>query len=53
VDELLPTVYADVDEALHPVARYSLWAHLRKLDADGGARSEDPADIDAYWAASA
>jgi glyoxylase-like metal-dependent hydrolase (beta-lactamase superfamily II) len=53
VDELLPTVYADVDEALHPVARYSLWAHLRKLDADGGAHAEDPADIEAYWAASA
>ena len=53
VDELLPTVYADVDEALHPVARYSLWAHLRKLDADGGAHSEDPADIEAHWAASA
>ena len=53
VDELLPTVYADVDESLHPVARYSLWAHLRKLDADGGAQAEDPADIEAPWAATA
>jgi glyoxylase-like metal-dependent hydrolase (beta-lactamase superfamily II) len=51
VDELLPTVYADVDEALHPVARYSLWAHLRKLDADGAAHGEDPTDIEAHWAA--
>jgi glyoxylase-like metal-dependent hydrolase (beta-lactamase superfamily II) len=53
VDELLPTVYADVDEALHPVARYSLWAHLRKLDADGAAHGEDPTDIEAHWAANA
>lgn len=31
VDALVPVVYADVDEALYPVARLSLWAHLRKL----------------------
>lgn len=37
VDDLLPTVYADVAEALLPVARFSLWAHLRKLAADGRA----------------
>lgn len=48
VDELLPTVYADVDDRLLPVARRSLWAHLRKLAADGRAdlvpapRSGDP-----------
>ena len=50
VDELLPTVYADVRDELLPVARQSLWAHLRKLDADGVARSEDRADIEASWA---
>ncbi|MCC5953474.1 MAG: MBL fold metallo-hydrolase [Acidimicrobiia bacterium] len=32
---LLPVVYGDVPEALHPVARYSLHAHLRKLAGDG------------------
>ena len=53
VDELLPTVYADVDEARHPVARKSLWAHLRKLAADGAVRGEDPADIEAPWASTA
>ena len=30
-----------------PVARQSLWAHLRKLDADGRARPDDRADIEA------
>lgn len=49
VDELVPTVYADVHEALHPVARYSLWAHLRKLAGDGRARGADPHDIATTW----
>ncbi|HMK63189.1 MAG TPA: MBL fold metallo-hydrolase [Acidimicrobiales bacterium] len=49
VDDLLPTVYADVPEALHPVARYSLWAHLRKLAGDGVARPSDAGDIEAPW----
>jgi glyoxylase-like metal-dependent hydrolase (beta-lactamase superfamily II) len=35
VDELVPRVYADVDASLFPIARLSLWAHLRKLAADG------------------
>jgi hydroxyacylglutathione hydrolase len=50
VDELLPIVYADVAEALLPVARFSLWAHLRKLGAEGRARSDDADDIHAAWA---
>jgi glyoxylase-like metal-dependent hydrolase (beta-lactamase superfamily II) len=37
VDELLPTVYADVSEAQLPVARFSLWAHLRQLSEEGRA----------------
>lgn len=51
VDDLLPTVYADVPEALHPVARYSLWAHLRKLRAEGAATTDEPDDITAAWEA--
>src|SRR6201999_2546836 len=35
VDELLPRVYADVTEAQLPVARFSLWAHLRFLAQQG------------------
>jgi glyoxylase-like metal-dependent hydrolase (beta-lactamase superfamily II) len=31
VDDLLPSVYADVTEKQLPVARFSLWAHLRHL----------------------
>jgi len=49
VDELLDGVYADVRAELLPVARLSLWAHLRKLDADGTARADDPSDIEASW----
>ncbi|HXQ61956.1 MAG TPA: MBL fold metallo-hydrolase [Acidimicrobiales bacterium] len=51
VDELLPTVYADVRDELRPVARQSLWAHLRKLADDGRARSADPDDIGSSWTA--
>jgi glyoxylase-like metal-dependent hydrolase (beta-lactamase superfamily II) len=53
VDELLPTVYAGVREELLPVARKSLWAHLRKLDAEGAVRGEDRADVDAAWVSTA
>ena len=49
VDDLVGTVYADVDEERHPVARSSLWAHLRKLAAEGRARPTDADDIDAPW----
>jgi glyoxylase-like metal-dependent hydrolase (beta-lactamase superfamily II) len=38
VDELLPEVYGDVTERQLPVARYSLWAHLRALVEEGRAR---------------
>lgn len=47
VDDLVPRVYADVHEALYPVARRSLWAHLRKLVDDGRATVDDPDDVDA------
>lgn len=42
VDDLVPLVYRDVDAALYPVARLSLWAHLEKLVADGQARAVVP-----------
>lgn len=51
VDDLLPAVYADVHEALYPVARFSLWAHLRKLADEGRARATDRDDITAPWEA--
>jgi len=37
VEELLPMVYADVDDSLLDVARHSLWAHLEKLAEEGKA----------------
>jgi glyoxylase-like metal-dependent hydrolase (beta-lactamase superfamily II) len=37
VDELLDEVYGDVTEQQLPVARFSLWAHLRALTQEGRA----------------
>jgi glyoxylase-like metal-dependent hydrolase (beta-lactamase superfamily II) len=49
VDELLPEVYGDVGVELLPVARFSLWAHLRKLGEEGRARPDGPAEPWAAW----
>ena len=35
LDTLTPVVYDDVPDYLHPIARYSLLAHLGKLLKDG------------------
>jgi len=51
IEEIVGDVYTDVPEALHPIARFSVWAHLRKLRADGHARSTDPDDVTAVWTA--
>ena len=57
VDELLDEVYADVTERQLPVARFSLWAHLRALAEEGRARlltagRENGQDtIESRWAA--
>lgn len=52
VDDLVAVVYADVDPAIHPIARLSLWAHLRKLADDGRARVDGADDVDtARWTA--
>jgi glyoxylase-like metal-dependent hydrolase (beta-lactamase superfamily II) len=56
VDELLGEVYGDVTEKQLPVARFSLWAHLRALGQEGRASPVD-ADvatgdtIETRWAA--
>ncbi len=49
VDELLPVVYADVDEERHPIARRSLWAHLRKLAGEGAVVGDDVDEVEAGW----
>lgn len=51
VDELLEEVYGDVTEQQLPVARFSLWAHLRALAQEGRARSVAPDTIESRWAA--
>ncbi len=35
LDEITPPAYDDVKPQLHPIARYSLWAHLIKLQREG------------------
>lgn len=49
VEELVPAVYQDVNEALYPIARFSLWAHLRKLLDDGRATTADADDLTSRW----
>ncbi len=41
LDSLTPLVYDDVDSSLHPIARYSLLAHLLKLEKDQRANHID------------
>ena len=49
IEQLVARVYTDVPDALHPIARFSVWAHLRKLGGDGLAVGADPDDIEAPW----
>lgn len=51
LDDLLPMVYADVGEDRLAVARLSLWAHLRKLVAEGQVVTDRPDDDDESVAA--
>lgn len=50
---LVAAIYTDVPEFLHPVARYSVWAHLRSLDVAGAATAVDRDDPDTTWTATA
>jgi glyoxylase-like metal-dependent hydrolase (beta-lactamase superfamily II) len=50
-EQLVEVIYTDVPAELHPVARYSVWAHLRKLAGEGRAVSAEPDDITAPWQA--
>ncbi len=50
IDDIVGDVYTDVAVELHPVARFSVWAHLRKLGDDGLAESDDADDVRATWA---
>jgi len=49
IEELVSDVYVDVAPELHPIARYSVWAHLRKLASEGLASSASPDDVGSRW----
>ena len=49
VEELVTAVYTDVAEELHPIARWSVWAHLRKLAREHRASSADVDDVESIW----
>ena len=51
VEELVAAIYTDVPEVLHPIARFSVWAHLRKLGDEGRAVAADRDDMEAPWTA--
>ena len=46
VDAVVERVYVDVPEALHPIARHSVHAHLLKLSSEGKVQG---ADLDGEW----
>ena len=48
ITDLVQQIYADVLPELHPVARRTVWAHLRKLADEGGAKGDD---LDGEWSA--
>ncbi len=48
-EQLVPGIYADVPDLLHPVAARSVWAHLRKLGQDGLVECDDPNDVAQPW----
>jgi len=51
IDDLVETVYVDVDEERHPIARHTVHAHLRKLADEGSVTGVDLDDVDAKWSA--
>ena len=46
VNELVEDIYVDVPTELHPWARFSVWAHLRKLADEGRVKGDD---LDGNW----
>jgi glyoxylase-like metal-dependent hydrolase (beta-lactamase superfamily II) len=48
ITDLVEQIYADVVPELHPVARRTVWAHLRKLTDEGAAKGDD---LDGEWSA--
>lgn len=51
VDDIVAAVYVDLVDALRPVARYSVWAHLRRLAQCERALTGDVDDVTSAWTA--
>ena len=49
VEELVHDVYVDVADELHPIARFSVWAHLRHLAGSGRVTGTDADDLETAW----
>jgi glyoxylase-like metal-dependent hydrolase (beta-lactamase superfamily II) len=51
VEQLVAAIYTDVIAELHPIAQFSVWAHLRRLAANGQVRpvTGDLDALDATW----
>jgi glyoxylase-like metal-dependent hydrolase (beta-lactamase superfamily II) len=49
IDDMITTVYRDVPESLHSIARYSLWAHLRKMTQEGRVCAADMNGMSTLW----
>lgn len=49
VEQLVEAVYTDVPDELHPIATWSMWAHLRKLAQEQRASCVLPDEKDAMW----
>jgi len=49
IRDMVPTLYAAVDERLWPAAGLSVWAHLIALERTGRVRASPGPDIDALW----
>jgi glyoxylase-like metal-dependent hydrolase (beta-lactamase superfamily II) len=48
ISDLVEQIYVDVVPELHPMARRTVWAHLRKLADEGTAKGDD---LDGEWSA--
>lgn len=53
VDDLVSVIYADVDTNLHPIAAYSVLAHLYKLEREGRVQRQQSAAGTESWSLAA
>ncbi len=49
IPEIVEKIYSDIPEAAHKIARYSVWAHLLKLEEEGRVRAVGGEGIESSW----